>query len=325
MRMKENGIIIKYIEKIRLERKIKIRDLTEGIIAQRTYSRYVAENQDLPLDIITKFLNRLNIPVFELAGYIRNDLFFQHIDEIWFHEHVRLGEYQKAYTEYYSKIKDMPLGNYFHPRAIPCAMIKMEYHLNQITRVDAQTRMEALINLDAIIKQNFLVDDDVHALRLFVEFCDDEDKEKIAYFLCPKIEEDKLKIITQTIETSMNIVHVTVLMALTTKAVFTRVDHDWLNRILPPILQYNKRSKPAIFDIELFEILFKHMKTNNFANRAITFYYISAVLSALGGYNTKDAKITLTPEDVDTFLSCLADKDFLAKPMYEELINHGIS
>lgn len=94
----------------------------QGIIAQRTYSRYVSERQDMPLDIITKFLDWLHIPVFELAGYIHNDLFFLHFNEIWFHEYVRIGVYQKAYTDYYPLIKDKPLGGFFHDKTLPCAI-----------------------------------------------------------------------------------------------------------------------------------------------------------------------------------------------------------
>lgn len=322
--MKENGIIIKHIDKIRQERKMNIKDLTIGIISQRSYSRYVSESHDLPLNIITKFLDRLNIPVYELAARIYNEIFHSHINEIWFFEYVRQGDYQKAFNEFYPLIKNKTWGSSLASKTIPAAIVYMEYKLNHITKIDAQVRLSKIVDVNAIITNNLLLEDEIQALNIYVLLCNDQDKTKISNFLVPKIVSNQLMIVTQTMEVSTHVVHLTTLQTLTSKEVTSQLDHENIQKVLPYILEYQKRAKPAIFDIKLFEILYKYSKKQGLKNKVVVFHYLSSILSTWSGFNLNDKHVVIDQADVDAFLECLNDSAFLSKPMYEELITHGI-
>jgi hypothetical protein len=45
--------MIKYIEKLRVENNIQIKDLCQGIVSVRNYSRYLSEEADLSFDILS--------------------------------------------------------------------------------------------------------------------------------------------------------------------------------------------------------------------------------------------------------------------------------
>lgn len=184
--------------------------------------------------------------------------------------------------------------------------------------------MQELIDLPSIIESNLLFDDEIHALKLYVEGCHDDDKAVIASYLGSKIINDDLKIVTQTLEPTTMVAHILTLQALTTKKAFCQADEEQLKALLPKVLQIHKRAKTAIYDIQLFAILYQYTKRREQPNKWVIFHYLSAILSTIGGFDFDRPHVAISPSDIDVYLAYLNDEAFLSKSMYEELIEHGL-
>jgi hypothetical protein len=64
--IEETQIYIHMIELIRKERKIPILTLLEGITSERSYRRYLSEGKDIPLNVLEKLMNVLNVSVMDM-------------------------------------------------------------------------------------------------------------------------------------------------------------------------------------------------------------------------------------------------------------------
>ena len=95
--------LISVIEKIRIQKNIKIKDLTNGIISSRNYSRYLSNEIELSFEMLIKLLERLDMPLFLFANYSKNLAIIENIEEMHFFDTVLSGDYQKAYDLYYKE------------------------------------------------------------------------------------------------------------------------------------------------------------------------------------------------------------------------------
>lgn len=64
--IEETQIYIHMIELIRKERKMPLLTLIEGITSERSYRRYVTEGKDIPLNVLEKLMNVLNVSVMDM-------------------------------------------------------------------------------------------------------------------------------------------------------------------------------------------------------------------------------------------------------------------
>ena len=308
-----------YIEKLREDKKISITALTKGIISRRSYTRFLSSDSELSFEVLLKLIERLNLTVFDFGSYVYNQNMLHNMDEIMFTEVVKLEQYDVAYKDFYPQIEHKTWRSTFSVKALPCAEIKMNYHLDKIRPTEAYHKLKSILKIDEICSSRIIFREDVEALFISIDLLNDNDKHMIAKYL-EKILKGNIKVLSPSVDGTTFLTHITLLKALTTVCNINSLNHPLIKESIKKAIDYSSRSKIAILDIILFEIIFKYSKTYNYNYDLILFGYISTVISSLDNYYTYGKKIPITDSDIKRFTNLLQDKDFHLENIYKRLM-----
>lgn len=317
-----NFEIMKYLEKLRTDRKITIQDFTKDICSRRNYSRYLAGEASISLEILSKLLNKIDIPLVDFSFYIQNNLMYEYIHEVYFYDLVRLEKYQKAYKERYPHIKDKEWKTIYAEKCVPMGIKLMEYQLGMITKSEAAKAMASIIKIDNIISKYLVQDDDIGALNLYVRVCDDYDKEKMVDYLIDVIETKNRKIVSGSYEPMMMNIYLTALEAMTTHSNANKYEYQLIKRIANKAIEFHSRCKLATYDVILFKILYNYTKANNIENKYIVFHYIASIISSYDDSYVEGVTFDIYEEDINIYRELLLDEEFVKTYMYERLIDY---
>src|SRR5690554_6602349 len=102
--MLESIDIIKTLDAIRMNQKIKIQDLVEGIMSRKTYTRLLNDEADISFYDLAKLLAKLAIPFQEFSLHVVNAVENQFPYESTFYLSVIRELYQETYDEAYPLI-----------------------------------------------------------------------------------------------------------------------------------------------------------------------------------------------------------------------------
>lgn len=318
-----NHDLILCIEKIRKERKMTIKSLTKDLLSTRSYTRLLANESLLTFEVLSKFLDRLQVPIFDFSFYVYNHNFYKYIDEITFFDYVRSGLYQIAYDEYYPKIEKGPWGSILAKKSIPISIVLMNYKLNKMNQYDSYYQIKEIIDLKSILKSVMLSGDDLEAMNIFIEICTDQEKTDIANYLY-LVMENKVRILSISIEQATTLVHLVALKALTTKVEISQEDIKLINKIFHLAIEYQQRAKMAMYDVMLYKILYTFVRRLDLSENLIVFAYITSILSTINSVFTEEEVVKIRETDIHYILSLLNDDVFLSKNFYMEMINNEI-
>ena len=320
--MISNLEIMKYLEKLRSERKITIQDFTKDVCSRRNYSRFLVGEASISLEILSKLLNKIEIPLFDFSFYINNNIIYENIHEIYFYDLIHLEKYELAFKERYPHIKDKEWKTLYSEKCVPMGIKLMEYKLGIISKAEAVKAMSTILKLDEITNKYLVQDDDIGGANLFVRVCGDKDKEKIVEWLLEVLQSDKHKMVSGSYEPMMTNIYLTLLEAMTTHSDPNKYDYALIKKIANKAIEFHSRSKLATFDIFLFRILYNYIKANKINNKYIVFHYIAAILSAFEDSYVKDMVFDIHEEDIAIYKECLLDECFMNSYMYERLIDY---
>lgn len=310
---------IKYLDLIRRDRKMSIQALTEGIVSRRSYSRFLSNESELTFEVLSRLLERLQIPLFEFAMYVHNQHFYEHLDSILFYDLVRSENHQEAYDKYYEKLIKAPQELRYHKSASVALKI-VEMKLNKTPKAEAMYTIRKMIDIDRIFKSKLVHVDDIESLYLFVKECKDVEKEAIADYFVRFIEQNNLKVISPTIEFTTMMVYLIVIRALTTQENVTPKILSQMRLVAKAAIEYHRRAKIAVYDYWLFELLMAFSKRLNRPNPILTFHYITSLMTSQDSQPLRHVQIELTEADLSAFDQCLDDEAFLRQPMYERVL-----
>ncbi|MGD9910686.1 MAG: hypothetical protein AB7U79_08825 [Candidatus Izemoplasmatales bacterium] len=319
--MISNNDLVYFLDMARSERNISIQDFVEGITSRRNYSRFLSDEAELSFEMLGDFLTKLGIPLFEFGLYIYNKNFYNHINEIWFQEFIKVEKYDIAYNQYYPLIKDKSLGSVYAKKTIPIGVLLMKLHLNQIHKANAVHQIINILNLDSITNSSFLSADDLEAIFLYLRVANDSAKKQIADYLFKFIFDKKITILTTTVEITTILIYLSALKALTTKEKADQWDYLLIKKVFIEALKYHIKSKTLLYDILIFETMYLYYKKNQIENKYIKYYYIASIASSYENTYTEGKLIEIDQEDIDAYLSCVRDTDMMYESMYERIIN----
>lgn len=315
---------MKSLENIRTEKKVAITDLVQGVLSRRSYSRLLANETIISLDVLSKLLDKLNVPFSEFSFYMQNLIMYQNINEVYFHELIRDEKYEDAYKNHFPEIKGKIWKTLYANKTIPIGILLMKSKLMQISEKDALMQMNKIIDLKNIIQSKIINDDDVEALYLYIRLCDEDTKEKIGSFAYEALLSNEYMILSAFYEQTVSILHLIALKTLIDKQTLSNDGHARINEVAKIAVEFAQRAKLSGFDALLFSLLYQYIKINNIENQDIVFYYIASITGCLSERMINGNVFTITKEDINTFNRCLIDNDFLESPMYERLLIDGI-
>jgi len=316
-----NREVVHYLEKIRIERKITIQAMTEGILSRRNYSRLLSGDAHVSIDILSKMLSKMEIPFNEFSFYIHNHLMYENVDEYNFFEYIFFENYEKAFKEIYPSIKHKECRSLLRNKTIPICIKFLEYKLNIISKSDALSHLTKHIDLDSLLKRYIIQDDDIKALYLYTQLCSDQNKSLIVDFLLKVVFGNDFKMLTAHYEESMIFIYLILLEALTTQDNLLNSNHDLIKNVYQKALEFHSRAKLEVYDVYMFKVLYKYIKKYNIDNPYIIFHYIASIISTLDD-NITQKTYEINQSDIEIFSKHINHEHFNKRSMYERLLSN---
>src|SRR5690606_7280454 len=181
--MFESIDIMKTLDSIRMNQKVKIQDLVQGIMSRKTYTRLLNAEADISFYDLNKLLDKLSIPFLEFSLYVVNSIESQHPAESSFFLTILRDNYQKAYDEFYPSVKDKELKSIFGAKSVPATIELMLYKLNKQSKEASLKRLHSKFNLKSILEGKIIDDGVSGILYSFVYLVDDKERRDIGKFI----------------------------------------------------------------------------------------------------------------------------------------------
>lgn len=318
-----NNLLIEFIDRLRKEKNISIGDFTKDIVSKRSYSRFLSYEAGISFEVLNAFLERLDMPLFELGNYIMNVTIHENVDEYYFFDAILNEKYDYAYNEIYPKIKDKKWKTLLASKTIPMGIQLVLYKMNKITKYQALDNMAKYLELDKIIKSKIVFYNDIAAFKIYLELCNDKDKEKIAEYLYKVHFNNNYKILTNTVEVTNLLIYSNILKALTSLKTQSMKIKKRIKEVLDSFLEYHKRAKMDVYDVMIFEIVYKYVKDNNIRNDLVVFHYFTALITS-DNFNENEFFKNMDANDIRILLELLDNEIFVRESMYERIMSHEI-
>ena len=201
----------------------------------------------------------------------------------------------------------------------------MKYKLNTTTLVNAKNEMKKIVDIDSIEKNNVIFLEDIGAMRLYSEICDDADKRRIKDIIYGVIVKKNKEILTTLLEVTYISAYYTFLNSATKITNITKEDHDMIEEVIIEFLKYHKKGQIAYEDTQILKLIHDYIKNEKINNSLITYQYILSILSNEGHAYHKTLLANLTSEDFNNFIEVLSNESINQERMYERLIKDGIN
>lgn len=320
--MFESIDIMKTLDLIRANHKIKIQDLVQGIMSRKTYTRLLNDEASISFYDLNKLLEKLSIPFLEFSLYVVNSIEGQFPMESSFFLTILRENYQKAYDEFYPGVIGKELKTIFGAKSVPATIELMLYKLNKQSKEVSLSNLHQKFDLKSILESRIIDDGISGILYSFVYLVGDSERRQIGNFIYKVIFDPSFRHYYSYTEISKTIIHVTGILSFT---LLDKLDDEELNRlekIVVGALDYHTKFRGTVFDHKIFRILYQFQKEKNLENDFIIFSYISSYLSVF----EKGAiphKLDVTKEDMIIFKNYLKKGLYQQNTMYEGMLKHG--
>jgi hypothetical protein len=309
--------MMNYLEVLRKKAKMTIATLLDGIIPTRQYSRYLSGSAEIPLQTLSEILERLHLTLFEFSAYHTNHIIANNYDEVEFWLLVQSELYEQAYRNNYPSLVNKVFKSHIASQAMPLCIKLVEYKNKKISLVSAREEMKRIIQLGDLVNQQFLTDNDIISIYVYVQICDDVDKDQMIALMIRILDKGMKNFLVTNIEELLSIFYIALLYALTTKSFISIQDRCLIRRVTSEFIEYHSRSKLANYDVKFFGVLYKYIKKYNINNPHIIYYYIASILSSFGDVCVEGSCYQLCQEDMELYLSWIQDDSFTNSRMYE--------
>ena len=167
--------LINFMENLRYDRKITQENYLHGVISQRQYYRYRSGESEIPFEVITKFADKLNIPISRLLEKFDDELSNEKQTTLIFFNLVAAHEIDKAYLEY-QKMKNHTFISKVNENFFKCSKLLLDFYHNRIYKSDVVSGIYQILDYPKVMKKTAFPDDEIYMLGLLMDFSDKDRK-----------------------------------------------------------------------------------------------------------------------------------------------------
>jgi hypothetical protein len=207
---------IHQLDGLRTKERMTIKHLTDGIISERMYRRYMHDESDLPYPVFAQLVKRLGYTVPEFVTYVQQKLQLQHHREHVLANLILEEKFDEAY-DYYQANNFAFLQSRIRYKFLPVLIHYMSYQVGLITKHEYRKHARAVLNIPEILSHRVLTREDVEALLIHMRMEDDETVERLAFFLLLTLEDPERDILTFEPEVTRSHIYSGVASALLNK------------------------------------------------------------------------------------------------------------
>lgn len=165
------------MENLRYDRKISQENYLEGIISQRQYYRYRSGESEIPFEVITKFAEKLNIPVSSLLEQFDEEFSNENQRTLDFFNLVVGNQNDLAYQKY-QKMKNHIFISTVHENLFKSSKYLLDLLSGRISKTYFINELYKMIDYPKVMKKSAFPDDEIYMLGLLMEYSE-KDRKKI--------------------------------------------------------------------------------------------------------------------------------------------------
>ncbi len=167
--------LINFMENLRYDRKISQENYLDGIISQRQYYRYRSGESEIPFEVITRFADKLNIPISSLLEQFDDEYSSENETTLEFFMLVLSGKADSAYKEF-QKLKNHVFISAVNENLFKSSKLLLDLESKRIQKVDLINEIYKLIDYPRVMKKSAFPDDEIYMLGLLMEHSDKDRK-----------------------------------------------------------------------------------------------------------------------------------------------------
>lgn len=167
--------LINFMENLRYDRKITQENYLHGIISQRQYYRYRSGESEIPFEVITKFADRLNIPITSLLEKFDDEYSHENNVTLMFFNLVASKSIKKAYDEY-AEMKGHTFISKVNKNFFKCSKLLLDLYANRIHKSELIDEIYQLTDYPKVMKKTAFPDDEIYMLGLLMEYSEKDRK-----------------------------------------------------------------------------------------------------------------------------------------------------
>ncbi len=175
--------LVSYIEQLRHQKHITLEVFTKDIISERTYRRYLNENQAFTFDVLVKLVHRLDMRMRDVLIYAFNQNSIKHQEEIYFAHYMTLRQIDLA-KPYFEKIQHKTLETHLGSIYIPVLMTYYQYPKDYIKFAKEK------IDFDHIFESSMINRQTLDVLLFILPDLNEKDFDAVIKFLLRMLDGD---------------------------------------------------------------------------------------------------------------------------------------
>lgn len=169
--------LLNYMDELRYERKLNQENYLHGIISQRQYYRYLYGESEPPFEVVLELSKKLNLSIDRLINKYQEDnekekrivrKYFNLVINRKFSESAKLSDIIK-------KFKNLDEGSLV---ILKLGNILCDFYCNIISKIELIERLKTVIQLEKMLKHEFLMDTELYVLGILMEYSE-KDREDI--------------------------------------------------------------------------------------------------------------------------------------------------
>jgi hypothetical protein len=188
-------ILAKDLERMRHSKNLTIKELTEGIISERMYRRYLRSESKMTTDIYMRFMNRLGADMIQYTMDLNDRIQASYPEEYELAQLIKENRYKEAARLYESHdFSRMYSENRY--RFLPILILYMKLNLKWITKKEYMKQANEILDYPNILQYKVLTRVDIEALLVHLFVVEEEDLERISNFLVDVIDNPDIRVIS---------------------------------------------------------------------------------------------------------------------------------
>ncbi len=314
--------IIKSLDQIRMNKKMSILTLTEGIMSRKKYTRLTNHETQISFYELTEFLKKLSIPFQEFSLFVVNQIENQYPEESTFYTTVLFENYEHAYQMYYPKLKKVEFKTLLGEHAVPAFIELMKFKLEKQSQKESLFNLKEKYPLQRLLRNKIITDSLIGILFVYVHLCDQEERLMIGHFVYDAIFDPSFKFFVAYNEISRSVLHLTGMYAFDTEAPNHTEIYDKFQKIIKHTLIFQTKARLSAIDHLIFKMLYNYQNKHGLMNKDVVYYYIASYFSAFDEATVPN-KLKMSQKDFNIFKELLKDNGLRNEWMYGRMLNHG--
>lgn len=311
--------IIKVLDHLRANQRIKIQDLVDGIMSRKKYTRLLNDETSISFSELLSLLDKMSIPLQNFSQLVTQAMESHFVHEQNFYLALLRNNYKEAKEDYYPKLDINKRYSALGQLGLKALVELIYFKTNKQTILETRHHLHELKPLDDILLETIIQDGMIAHLYAYVHVATEAEKRRIASYVFKAVYDNKYRYYIACHKLSKVVFYLTGILAYTTINQLSKEERGQLEKLALSTIRLHLMTKNRLLDYNLFAMLYYYQQKLSTKNNYITFYYLESYIS-LDEAASNLPKLEVTKEDIDIFKQFITQYDRRKIHMYEGIL-----